>query len=161
MSIRYTLRRLKEGDCTTDNLKDYELAVSTTNGRIVFRLGDTIYDLTGEAGTGTIEASRLWAVSEDSPDGTNDTESPTGKTMSSRSWALVMSERANNALTTAESTLTAAQTAAANATATAQQINSTIATIDQRLTQAESNLSQSTTLLNRLIDITDADEVRY
>lgn len=116
MSIRYTLRRLKESECTVENLKDYELAVSTTNKRIVFRLGDTIYDLTGQAGTGTIEASRLWAVSESSPDGATDEKSPTGKTMSSRSWALAMIDRANEALTRATSAVTTAENAATTAT---------------------------------------------
>lgn len=147
MSIRYTLRRLKENECTIENLKNYELAVSTTNGRIVFRLDDVVRDLTGEASDGVINACRLWATSESSPDDASDSRSPTGKTMSARSWALEMIDNVNNALTGVQQNV--------------QTINQSITTVNQKIGQANDTISQATTLLNRLIDITDADEVRY
>ena len=140
MSIRYTLRRLKENECTIQNLKNYELAVSTTNGRIVFRLDDVVRDLTGEASDGVINACRLWATSESSPDDASDSRSPTGKTMSSRSWALAMIDSANNALTS---------------------VNNTAQTINGKISEANRKIEEANTLLDRLIDITDADEVRY
>lgn len=89
----------------------------------------------------------MWAVSEGSPDDENDTRSPTGKTMSARSWALAMVDRVNEALT--------------SVTQTAQSINQSINTINQKIGQANGAISEANTLLDRLIDITDADEVRY
>ena len=67
--------------------------------------------------------------------------------MSSRSWALAMIDSANEALT--------------NVNQTAQQIDNKIGTVNQKIQQANDTIEQSTILLNRLIDITDADEVRY
>lgn len=67
--------------------------------------------------------------------------------MSSRSWALAMIDSANEALTSVNQT--------------AQQIDNKIGTVNQKIQQANDTIEQSTILLNRLIDITDADEVRY
>ena len=125
MSIRYTLRRLTqsdiEGEKFKDNLKDYELAVVKPSGRLVIRLGDNLYDLVNAADNGEIEAiGRAWAVSEQSPDGESDQESPTHQTMSSRSWALNSRDSANNAQTyanNANSYKTDAQAAANTASA--------------------------------------------
>ena len=193
VSIRYTLRRLREGDVEgekfKDNLKDFELASVKPSGRVVIRLGDNIINLVDAADEGAIEACRLWAVSESSPDGEDDQRSPTGKTMSSRSWALAMIdsanqalERANQALTIADTTLRNAQTSAENAASSAQHVDQVVSQLDQRirqiseteqsigqditlinqrLTQTEQNLRTSTELLNHLYEITDADEVRY
>ena len=49
MSIRYTLRTLKEEDVNLDNLKRHELCLTDT-GKVMIRLhNDTIVDLSGAA----------------------------------------------------------------------------------------------------------------
>lgn len=50
------------------------------------------------------ELSKKWAVSTDSPDGEDDADSPTGKTRSSRSWALFSKSQAQTAEENVEKT---------------------------------------------------------
>lgn len=47
------------------------------------------------------DLSKSWAVDTGSPDNATDTDSPTGKTQSSRTWALYSKENANNAASVA------------------------------------------------------------
>lgn len=52
--------------------------------------------------------SKAWAVSEDSPDGLEDTKSETGKTQSSRTWSLLAKTKAGEASTSATNASTSA-----------------------------------------------------
>ena len=50
MSLRYTLRRLNEADCTPDNLFKYELVSTKDTGRILFLdLNNNLIDLSAAA----------------------------------------------------------------------------------------------------------------
>lgn len=60
-------------------------------------------------------ASRNWAVSETSPDGATDTDSSTGKTQSSRTWALESKANAQSASSSASIATTQASSASASA----------------------------------------------
>ena len=60
-------------------------------------------------------ASKKWAVSETSPDGGTDTDSGTGKTQSSRTWALESKSSAESASASAITSTTQASSATASA----------------------------------------------
>lgn len=71
---------------------------------------------TSETNAGASEtASRNWAVSETSPDGATDTDSGTGKTQSSRTWALESKASAESASSSASTATTQASSATASA----------------------------------------------
>lgn len=64
------------------------------------------------------DLSKAWAVSKNSPDTMNDTDSTTGKTQSSKSWAIYSKDRAISAFkseTNAKASETAAKTSETNA----------------------------------------------
>ena len=72
----------------------------------------------------SVALSKKWAVAEDSPDGATDTESTTGKTQSSRSWAFYSANRAAAANTYADN----ANTSANKAEAKAEEVSNAITT---------------------------------
>lgn len=49
MSLRYTVRKLPLADCTVDNMKDCEMAIAKDAGKLMFRNGDKITDITSGA----------------------------------------------------------------------------------------------------------------
>lgn len=54
-----------------------------------------------DSASSSADLSKSWAVDTGSPDNATDTDSPTGKTQSSRTWALYSKENANNAASVA------------------------------------------------------------
>lgn len=57
MSLRYTLRHLNEADCTTDNMKKFELAVAEDTGKVYLRYGDKVIEFTHAAADYAIVAA--------------------------------------------------------------------------------------------------------
>lgn len=62
------------------------------------------------------DMAKAWAQSTSSPDGAADTASPTGKTQSSKTWALYSKDRATAAASSASSAASSAATASTKAT---------------------------------------------
>lgn len=83
--------------------------------------------------------ARNWAVSETSPDGATDTDSTTGKTQSSRTWAL---ESKANAQSASASASTAA-TQASSATASANSASTSATSASDSATSAESSATSA------------------
>lgn len=57
--------------------------------------------VSADSASSSADLSKSWAVDTGSPDNATDTDSPTGKTQSSRTWALYSKENANNAASVA------------------------------------------------------------
>lgn len=74
----------------------------------------TVLTKASEASANAV-SSKNWAVSIVSPDGAEDTESSTGKTQSSRTWALFSKTKAQESSTSATSAKTSADTATVQA----------------------------------------------
>lgn len=68
--------------------------------------------------------AKIWAVSETSPDGATDTDSTTGKTQSSRTWALESKANAQSASSSASTATTQASSATASAKSAASSATS-------------------------------------
>ena len=68
MSIRYTLRHLKEQDCTPDNMKKYEIVATDDTNKIMFRMASgSIKDITSasaeyatQTAQGVIAKAEAW-----------------------------------------------------------------------------------------------------
>lgn len=65
------------------------------------------------------DAAKAWAASGSSPDGATDSDSPTGKTKSSKSWALYSKERATASASSASASASSASAAKSSQTAAA------------------------------------------
>lgn len=89
-------------------------------------------------------ASRNWAVSETSPDWATDTSSATGKTQSSRNWALASkssAESASYSASIATSQASSANTSAANASKSATAASSSATSAASSATSASDSAS--------------------
>lgn len=80
------------------------------------------------------ERARLWAISANSPDGTEDAESPTGETMSSKEWAKQAkknSEGSSDAAVAAQAAKEAAELSAEAAKNAAENVNVYIPSVNE------------------------------
>ena len=77
--------------------------------------------------------SKAWAVSTTSPDNAADSSSSTGKTQSSRTWALYSKDRAAAAKASEDSAKASATSASTNAAKMQDVINNAVATLQQAL----------------------------
>lgn len=68
------------------------------------------------------QQSKKWASATESPDGVVDTDSPTGKTQSSRSWALYSKDRSDSAASSATASANSATEAATHEANAAQSL---------------------------------------
>lgn len=87
-----------------------------------------------------------WAISTDSPDGQTDTESSTGKTQSSRSWALIAKDLWSQCVSVLNEVKIYMQTAvnkAREATTAAQQANNAQTVAQQQATKATTQATQA------------------
>lgn len=102
---------------------------------------------TSETNAGASEtASRNWAVSETSPDGATDTDSTTGKTQSSRTWALeskASAESSSSSAIAAASSASSASTSAANASKSATAASSSAINAASSATSASASASSA------------------
>ena len=230
MSLRYTLRKLLEADCTTANMKDCELAIATDAGKIFFRFGSAIKDITSGAADYAVAAAeqakdyynkvkymvdnfdthteevvdrcqvfadsaaakateaantlvavqnikalidtalnsmsvmvetvanylasaKAWAISTDSPDSVADTDSPTGKTQSSRTWALAAKASAVSA-STSESNAKSSETSSASSASAASTSASAAATSATSADTDATNAHADATATKALFDNT-------
>lgn len=90
--------------------------------------------------------ARDWAVATGSPDGQTDTESSTGKTQSSRSWALIAKDLWSQCISMLNEVKTHMQTAinkAREAATAAQQANTSKTTAQQQATVATAQAAQA------------------
>lgn len=88
------------------------------------------------------DAAKAWAESTGSPDGSSDTASSTGKTQSSKTWALYSKDRATAAASSAAAALessSGATAAAVETKAQAQQAEAFIAKAEALADKAEEN----------------------
>lgn len=88
------------------------------------------------------DAAKAWAESTGSPDGASDTASPTGKTQSSKIWALYSKDQATAAASSAAAALessSGATAAAAETKAQAQQAAASITTAAALVAKTETN----------------------
>lgn len=91
-------------------------------------------------------ASRDWAVSETSPDGATDTDSSTGKTQSSRNWALESKANAQSASSSASiatSQASSASTSATNAKSAMNTANTAASSASTSATNASTSASNA------------------
>ena len=91
-------------------------------------------------------AAKNWAVSETSPDGATDTDSTTGKTQSSRTWALeskASAESSSSSAIAAASSASSASTSAANASKSATAASSSAINAASSATSASASASSA------------------
>ena len=90
--------------------------------------------------------ARNWAVSETSPDGATDTDSTTGKTQSSRTWALeskASAQSASSSASTATTQASSASTSAANASKSATAASGSATNAASSATSASASASSA------------------
>ena len=90
--------------------------------------------------------AKNWAVSETSPDGATDTDSTTGKTQSSRTWALeskASAQSASSSASTATTQASSASTSAANASKSATAASSSATNAASSATSASGSASSA------------------
>ena len=90
--------------------------------------------------------AKNWAVSETSPDGATDTDSTTGKTQSSRTWALeskASAESASSSASTATTQASSASTSAANASKSATAASGSATNAASSATSASASASSA------------------
>ena len=90
--------------------------------------------------------AKNWAVSETSPDGATDTDSTTGKTQSSRTWALeskASAQSASSSASTATTQASSASTSAANASKSATAASGSATNAASSATSASASASSA------------------
>ena len=90
--------------------------------------------------------AKNWAVSETSPDGATDTDSTTGKTQSSRTWALeskASAQSASSSASTAATQASSASTSAANASKSATAASGSATNAASSATSARASASSA------------------
>lgn len=99
---------------SASNVKLSETAASTSAAAAKASETNAAASATAASNEGT--TAKAWATSTESPDGETDTASSTGKTQSSKSWALYSKDRATAAASSASSAASSASTASTKAT---------------------------------------------
>ena len=89
-----------------DNAKSSETntkasATASATSELNAKSSENSAKASADSASSSADLSKSWAVDTGSPDNATDTNSPTGKTQSSRTWALYSKENANNAASVA------------------------------------------------------------
>lgn len=104
-----------ELNAKTSETKSASSASSASTSASNAKTSETNAKTSETSASSSATTAKNWAVATTSPDGATDTDSNTGKTQSSRSWALASKASANSASSSASTAITQASSATASA----------------------------------------------